>query len=428
MTRRLGAGVALAVIVMCSPLAARADSTPIPSPSPACRDTDTSADCVQKRALDRVHAQLAANLAGAQVAQKQLADSIAENARQQEELRGRVAAAEAQVQALDAEISRQERQILTLEAEIAQERAQIRVLARAIYFQPTSILVLVASSRSARDLVAGTADLMAAGERASEIERTIDEHRAEVVAARAKSQHARAVQDQLRRQSAADLATIAKLGEQQAVISQQLNLKIAQTRSEIAAVDHQSADVAAKIAARLQAEQEQIIAEAMAHAWAQAMAWIAANPGVPGVSPGHSQDSRFVWPEQPAQITQAYGPTDLALEPPYMGAPHFHTGIDLAAPRGTPVRAADDGVVAVVGDGTTGYGRYVILSHRNGLATLYGHLDQAVVKVGDQIVQGQPVGLEGSTGNSTGPHVHFELRLKGVPQDPTPLLPPGPPA
>ena len=90
--------------------------------------------------------------------------------------------------------------------------------------------------------------------------------------------------------------------------------------------------------------------------------------------------------------------------------------------------SAVDGIIALVGSSTTGYGRYVVIAHSGGLDTLYGHLSTALVKVGQQVVQGQTIGLEGSTGNSTGPHLHFELRIKQQPIDPTPYLPPGAPS
>jgi len=126
--------------------------------------------------------------------------------------------------------------------------------------------------------------------------------------------------------------------------------------------------------------------------------------------------------------SQPFGPSDLVLEPSYSGYAHFHTGIDLAAPELTPVLAADDGVVALVGSTQSGYGNYVVLGHRAGLVTLYGHLKQPLVKAGDVVTQGEPIGLEGSTGNSTGPHLHFEVRLKDQPVDPALYLPPGAPS
>jgi len=84
--------------------------------------------------------------------------------------------------------------------------------------------------------------------------------------------------------------------------------------------------------------------------------------------------------------------------------------------------------VALVGSSSSGYGRYVVIAHAGGLDTLYGHLSTTLVTVGQVVSQGTPVGLEGSTGNSTGPHLHFELRINQRPVDPMPYLPPGAPS
>jgi murein DD-endopeptidase MepM/ murein hydrolase activator NlpD len=100
----------------------------------------------------------------------------------------------------------------------------------------------------------------------------------------------------------------------------------------------------------------------------------------------------------------------------------------MVEPFGSPVYAADDGVVALVGSSSSGYGNFVVIAHSGGLDTLYGHLSVALVKLGDRVAQGQPIGLEGSTGNSTGAHLHFELRINQKPVDPTPYLPPGAPS
>jgi murein DD-endopeptidase MepM/ murein hydrolase activator NlpD len=133
-----------------------------------------------------------------------------------------------------------------------------------------------------------------------------------------------------------------------------------------------------------------------------------------------------------APLSQGFGPTDLWLEPPlvYRGSfhPHFHTGIDLAAPLGTPLQAAADGVVLLATSSRdaagrfVGYGNYVLVGHPDGLATLYGHLDRVLVTEGMVVQQGQVIGLEGSTGWSTGPHVHFEVRYGHEFLDPLPLL------
>jgi murein DD-endopeptidase MepM/ murein hydrolase activator NlpD len=91
---------------------------------------------------------------------------------------------------------------------------------------------------------------------------------------------------------------------------------------------------------------------------------------------------------------------------------HGYNAVDLAAPRGTPVYAADDGTVAVsrAGGYNGGYGTYVVIKHANGTQTLYGHMDSDLVSVGETVKRGQQIGTIGMTGRTTGPHVHFEVR------------------
>ena len=138
---------------------------------------------------------------------------------------------------------------------------------------------------------------------------------------------------------------------------------------------------------------------------------------------------RLLWPLPHATITQGFGPTPYVFEASYAGFPHFHTGIDLAVPLGTPVFAAADGVVVLArpmadsGGVLVGYGNYVIIQHDAGLKTLYGHLLTIGVMEGDVVHRGQLVGLVGSTGNSTGPHTHFEVRIENSPVDPMQMLP-----
>jgi len=96
----------------------------------------------------------------------------------------------------------------------------------------------------------------------------------------------------------------------------------------------------------------------------------------------------------------------------------YHPAVDIAAPKGTPVKAADSGYVAVVGRSDTGYGLYVLIDHGNGFQTLYGHFSVVYVEVGQSVGKGQTIGLCGSTGKSTGPHVHFEIKLNGVRRNP----------
>jgi len=100
-----------------------------------------------------------------------------------------------------------------------------------------------------------------------------------------------------------------------------------------------------------------------------------------------------------------------------------HPGIDIAAWAGAPVQAADSGYVLAAGWDNTGYGYAVVIDHGNGFQTLYGHLQAYYVDAGDNVVQGQQVGEMGSSGNSTGPHLHFEVRQGTVQRNPVGFLP-----
>lgn len=145
--------------------------------------------------------------------------------------------------------------------------------------------------------------------------------------------------------------------------------------------------------------------------------------GAPSPTPGTVAPVRLGLPVTGAVLTQGFGCTELELEPvaPWCAGGHFHGGLDLAAPLGTEVRAAAAGRARVSYEG--GYGLHVTLDHGGSVVTLYGHLEQVLVANGQLVAAGARIGLVGSTGVSTGPHLHFEVRRQGRPVDPTPLLP-----
>jgi murein DD-endopeptidase MepM/ murein hydrolase activator NlpD len=118
---------------------------------------------------------------------------------------------------------------------------------------------------------------------------------------------------------------------------------------------------------------------------------------------------RFGWPLPPGRgtLTSRFG----------MRWGSMHNGIDVAAPSGTAIRAADSGVVAVSAYRGS-YGNLVIINHSNGYSTYYAHNSRNMVKAGQRVEKGQTIALMGSTGNSTGPHVHFEIRRNGTPINP----------
>jgi murein DD-endopeptidase MepM/ murein hydrolase activator NlpD len=100
----------------------------------------------------------------------------------------------------------------------------------------------------------------------------------------------------------------------------------------------------------------------------------------------------------------------------------FHSGIDIAAPRGTLVKASEAGVVRFAAFKQNGYGNLIIIEHAKGFATYYGHLDKISVKVGEKITKGMMIGAVGSTGKSTGPHLHFEVRKGDQALDPDSVI------
>jgi len=129
-----------------------------------------------------------------------------------------------------------------------------------------------------------------------------------------------------------------------------------------------------------------------------------------------SGSGRFIWPVN-GVITSPFG----YRNHPIFGRQILHSGIDIGVDSGTPVHAADSGVVVEAG-WLGGYGYAVVIDHGNGLSTLYGHNSSLNVSAGQSVSQGQVIAYSGSTGNSTGPHVHFEVRANGDPVDPTGYL------
>lgn len=139
---------------------------------------------------------------------------------------------------------------------------------------------------------------------------------------------------------------------------------------------------------------------------------IAEIQGVPYAEPSDITPSAagFTWPTS-GQVSSGFGPR--------WG--RMHQGIDVAAPTGRPITAAKSGKVIVAGS-SGGYGNLVVIDHGGGLSTAYAHQSRIAVRVGQPVTQGGLIGFVGSTGFSTGPHLHFEVRVNGVARDPLPYL------
>lgn len=122
----------------------------------------------------------------------------------------------------------------------------------------------------------------------------------------------------------------------------------------------------------------------------------------------------YIWPLPGYSPGSAYG----WRIHPIWGDMRFHAGEDIGAPSGTPILAADSGIATVIPNNGNGYGNYIIINHGGGRTTLYAHMSAFAVSNGQSVTQGQTIGYVGSTGNSTGPHLHFEVRVNGATTDP----------
>jgi murein DD-endopeptidase MepM/ murein hydrolase activator NlpD len=169
---------------------------------------------------------------------------------------------------------------------------------------------------------------------------------------------------------------------------------------EVAEIENLSAAEEAQLEALIVQREREIAA-------ARRAAGIVGDSGAAGI---------FSWPVT-GTITSPFG----WRSNPFGGAPEFHPGLDIAAPTGTTVTAAAAGTV-IVAQWYGGYGNYILIDHGGGYSTGYGHLSAIYVSDGQSVARGQAIGAVGSTGQSTGPHLHFEVRIAGKPVDPAPRI------
>jgi murein DD-endopeptidase MepM/ murein hydrolase activator NlpD len=120
----------------------------------------------------------------------------------------------------------------------------------------------------------------------------------------------------------------------------------------------------------------------------------------------------FRWPAR-GRVIAGFGPSPNGLQ---------NDGINVAVPEGTPIKAAEDGVVAYAGNELKGYGNLVLVRHSNGFVTAYAHASEILVKRGDTVKRGEVIAKSGQTGNVTSPQLHFEIRKGSTPVDPSQYL------
>ena len=261
------------------------------------------------------------------------------------------------------------------------------------------------------DVVIGSKDFSDFANRLEVLKRIIDsditlineikKERSEIEAHKQKLEADRAKLVELEKAALAKQAEIEQKKAERNVVLQKAQNDRATAMQAIEELNASSAQVSAMLKERQAAR-----AAAAAAATAQ-------SSGGQGASDNWVQGTgQLGWPVS-GEITSPYG----YRVHPIWGTTIYHSGIDIGVDEGTPVHAADGGVVVWSG-WMGGYGYAVVIDHGNGLSTLYGHNSELAVDEGQSVAKGQVISYAGSTGNSTGPHVHFEVRANGDPVDP----------
>ena len=405
---------------------AATDPTPCPTPSASSgtRVTCPAAPDPNQAAYDLLTARLGGDIANALTAEHRLATTLDQFAGIEQSLMSGIAQEEALIARLEAEIARLDAEIADTQARIEVEKQQLAAMARAIYRQPDSFWILIARTGNLREALVATADAAIAGQRAHALQNRLEADLVKLQRDRDARQTDLDRNNNARDLLVANLNSLQEVMDQQNVVSSQLTGLIAQLETAKAQLTNQPPDVTSNLAQLLESQEQDLILRSYQNAWTEAQVGIGLAMINGDLPVGKTiAGLALSWPMVHFTITQAFGPSNVVLEPPFGPYKHFHTGIDLAAPLGTPVMAAADGLVVAVGHSSIGYGNYVVIAHGAGIATLYGHLLLTNASVGDHVGRGQLIGLEGSTGLSTGPHVHFELRVNDLAIDPMPYLP-----
>lgn len=263
------------------------------------------------------------------------------------------------------------------------------------------------------DVVIGSKDFSDFANRLEVLKRIIDsditlineikKERADIEAHKQKLEADRAKLVELEKSALAKQAEIEQKKAERNVVLQKAQNDRATAMQAIEELNASSAQVSAMLKERQAARAAAAAADAAA----------AQSSGGQGASDNWVQGTgQLGWPVS-GEITSPYG----YRVHPIWGTTIYHSGIDIGVDEGTPVHAADGGVVVWSG-WMGGYGYAVVIDHGNGLSTLYGHNSELAVDEGQSVAKGQVISYAGSTGNSTGPHVHFEVRVNGDPVDP----------
>ncbi len=351
-------------------------------------------------------------------------------------LEGDLGAARTRLAGLDTRIAAQTRVIGVLGGQLAFATHRLERRVRQLYMTDSpDVLTVLVGADSFSDVLDNMDMLRRIGRQDRRIVEDVAGARARMRAARATTQRARAAaretEAQIARQAAEQRATTARLASQRnalAAAASERETTLASIREDRAeflveaeGLQVRSAALAAEITRRQEEAARRAAAEEARLAEAEAARQAAAATPAPEAEPPPS-DAAASEPASsepaPSGSGQLRWPVAGAVTSPFgWRFGRMHEGIDIGVSAGTPVAAAGAGTVIYAG-WMDGYGNIVVIDHGGGLATAYGHNSSLSVSVGQGVSAGEIVALSGNTGHSTGPHVHFEVRVGGSPADP----------
>lgn len=287
--------------------------------------------------------------------------------------------------------------------------AQKRLEGREAVFYKRVRDIYINGRLSYLDVVIGSKDFSDFANRLEVLKRIIDsdinliseikKERAQIEAHKKKLEEDRAKLVELEKAALAKQAEIEQKKAERNVVLQKAQNDRAVAMQAIEELNASSAQISAMLKERQAARAAAAAAAAQSAGQGSSYTWVQGT-------------GQLGWPVS-GEITSPYG----YRVHPIWGTTIYHSGIDIGVDEGTPVHAADSGVIVWSG-WMGGYGYAVVIDHGNGLSTLYGHNSELAVDEGQSVSKGQVVAYTGSTGNSTGPHVHFEVRENGDPVDP----------
>jgi murein DD-endopeptidase MepM/ murein hydrolase activator NlpD len=352
-----------------------------------------------------------------------LQDKQAAIQRREDQLRGEVADYTARIRALEARVGDVSLRLQTLEEDLGLHQRRLDALNALFSFQsqrfaflqqqyaqavetldrrlvdiyesdPASPLDVFLGARTLDDAVAQVTYLSDIGRQDRLIAKEVGKAKRQMKAARAKTKV-------LRTRVQSETAVISTRTEQTRSVRDEL----VGARNDLADTRQQKLVDLSTLSAADRADAEEIDALQVAGQALAARIRAAQSQSTPGTDQTPSS-AGLIWPVQ-GPVTSPFG----------WRWGRMHEGIDIGVPYGTPIHAAASGTIIYCG-WESGYGNLTVIDHGNSLATAYGHQSSIAVSCGQQVTQGQVIGYVGSTGHSTGPHLHFEVRVNGAPVDP----------